>query len=117
MMATCLGAWIVFLVVVIYGPILIESTRDPRTAVKVQGISTSLTPSYLRERFSGWPAPRRNRTDRKIDRVIDPRPICQRMKVGSLCVQTAGSQGGAAAGSPRLATPLRLDSSTELITT
>ncbi len=38
-MATCLGAWIVFLVVVIYGPILIESTRDPSIAVQVQGIN------------------------------------------------------------------------------
>jgi uncharacterized membrane protein len=38
-MATYLGAWIVLLVVVIYGPILIDSTRDPSTAVKVQGIN------------------------------------------------------------------------------
>ena len=37
--ATYLGAWIVFLVVVIYGPILIDSTRDPDIAVKVQGIN------------------------------------------------------------------------------
>jgi uncharacterized membrane protein len=38
-MATCLGAWIVLLVVVIYGPILIASTRDPSTAVKVEGLN------------------------------------------------------------------------------
>jgi uncharacterized membrane protein len=37
--ATYLGAWIVLLVVVIYGPILIDSMRDPDTAVKVQGIN------------------------------------------------------------------------------
>jgi uncharacterized membrane protein YphA (DoxX/SURF4 family) len=38
-MATYLGTWIVLLVVFIYGPILVESTRDPSTAVKVQGIN------------------------------------------------------------------------------
>jgi hypothetical protein len=38
-MATYLGAWIVLLVVVIYGPILIDSTRDPSTAARVQGIN------------------------------------------------------------------------------
>ena len=38
-MATYLGAWIVLLVVVIYGPILIASTRDPSTAVKVEGLN------------------------------------------------------------------------------
>ncbi len=37
--ATCLGAWIVLLVVVIYGPILIDSTRDPSAAGKVVGIN------------------------------------------------------------------------------
>jgi len=39
MMATYLGAWIVLLVVFIYGPILIDSTRDPSTAVKVEGLN------------------------------------------------------------------------------
>lgn len=38
-MATYLGAWIVLLVVGLYGPILIASTRDPSTAVKVEGIN------------------------------------------------------------------------------
>ena len=38
-MATYLGAWIVLLMVVIYGPILIDSTRDPSTAAKVEGIN------------------------------------------------------------------------------
>ena len=38
-MATYLGAWIVLLVVVIYGPILVASTRDPSTAVKVEGLN------------------------------------------------------------------------------
>ena len=38
-MATYLGAWIVVLVVVIYGPILIDSTRDPNTAGQVVGIN------------------------------------------------------------------------------
>ena len=37
--ATYLGAWIVLLVVVIYGPILIVSLMDPGTAVKVEGIN------------------------------------------------------------------------------
>jgi uncharacterized membrane protein len=38
-MASYLGAWIALLVVVIYGPILIDSMRDPSTAVQVQGIN------------------------------------------------------------------------------
>jgi uncharacterized membrane protein len=38
-MATYLGTWIVLLVVFIYGPILVESMRDPSTAVQVQGIN------------------------------------------------------------------------------
>ena len=38
-MATYLGAWIVLLVVVIYGPILVASTRDPGTAVRVEGLN------------------------------------------------------------------------------
>jgi uncharacterized membrane protein len=37
--ATCLGAWIVLLVVVVYLPILIDSTRDPTTAGQVQGLN------------------------------------------------------------------------------
>ena len=38
-MATGLGAWIVLLVVAVYGPILIASTRDPAAAVQVEGIN------------------------------------------------------------------------------
>jgi len=38
-LATYLGAWIVFLVVVLYGPILIASARDPSVAVQVEGIN------------------------------------------------------------------------------
>jgi uncharacterized membrane protein len=37
--ATYLGAWIVFLVVVIYGPVLIGALADPSTAVKVEGLN------------------------------------------------------------------------------
>jgi hypothetical protein len=37
--ATVLGAWIVLLVVVIYGPILIASLADPSTAIKIEGIN------------------------------------------------------------------------------
>jgi uncharacterized membrane protein len=37
--ATYLGAWVVLLVVIIYGPILIVSLLDPSTAVKVEGIN------------------------------------------------------------------------------
>ena len=39
MAATYLGAWIVLLVVLVYGPILIASLRDPSTAVKVEGLN------------------------------------------------------------------------------
>ncbi|HWY22807.1 MAG TPA: hypothetical protein VNX26_16385 [Candidatus Acidoferrum sp.] len=39
MAATYLGAWIVLLVVFIYGPILIAALADPSTAVKVEGIN------------------------------------------------------------------------------
>jgi uncharacterized membrane protein len=39
MAATYLGAWIVLLVVFIYGPILIASLADPSTAVKVEGLN------------------------------------------------------------------------------
>ena len=39
MAATYLGAWIVLLVVLIYGPILIVSLLDPSTAVKIEGIN------------------------------------------------------------------------------
>jgi len=38
-MATYLGTWIVLLVVFVYGPILIDSMRDPSAAAKVQGIN------------------------------------------------------------------------------
>ena len=37
--ATYLGAWLVLLVLFIYGPILIASLLDPSTAVKVEGIN------------------------------------------------------------------------------
>jgi uncharacterized membrane protein len=39
MAATYLGAWILLLVLFIYGPILIASLADPSTAVKVEGIN------------------------------------------------------------------------------
>ena len=39
MAATYLGAWIVLLVVVIYGPVLIGALGDPSTAVKVEGLN------------------------------------------------------------------------------
>ena len=39
MAASYLGAWILLLVVVIYGPILVVSLLDPSTAVKVEGIN------------------------------------------------------------------------------
>jgi uncharacterized membrane protein len=37
--ATCLGAWIVLLVAVIYGPVLVGALADPDTNAKVEGIS------------------------------------------------------------------------------
>src|SRR5262245_49465846 len=37
--ATSLGGWIVFLVLVIYGPVLIGALSDPGTAVKLEGIN------------------------------------------------------------------------------
>jgi uncharacterized membrane protein len=37
--ATCLGTWLVLLVLFIYGPILIASLSDPSTAVKIEGIN------------------------------------------------------------------------------
>ena len=37
--ATYLGAWIVLLVVVIYGPILISALTNPSTQVKIEGIN------------------------------------------------------------------------------
>jgi uncharacterized membrane protein len=37
--ATYLGAWLVLLVVVIYGPVLIGELADPSTAVKVEGLN------------------------------------------------------------------------------
>ena len=39
MAATYLGAWIVLLVVLVYGPILIASLLDPSTDVKVEGLN------------------------------------------------------------------------------
>ncbi len=37
--ATCLGTWIVLLVVIVYGPILIAALADPNTGVKIEGIN------------------------------------------------------------------------------
>ena len=37
--ATCLGGWILLLVLVIYGPVLIVALSEPGTAVKVEGIN------------------------------------------------------------------------------
>ncbi len=37
--ATYLGAWIVLLVVVIYGPVLIGALADPSAGVKVEGLN------------------------------------------------------------------------------
>jgi uncharacterized membrane protein len=37
--ATYLGAWIVLMVVVIYGPVLLGALADPSTAVKVEGLN------------------------------------------------------------------------------
>ena len=37
--ATYLGAWIVLLVVVIYGPVMISALMDPNTAVQVEGVN------------------------------------------------------------------------------
>jgi uncharacterized membrane protein YphA (DoxX/SURF4 family) len=39
MAASFLGAWIVFLVLVIYGPVMIGALADPSTAVKVEGLN------------------------------------------------------------------------------
>jgi uncharacterized membrane protein len=37
--ATCLGGWILLLVVVIYGPVLIAALSEPGTAIKIEGIN------------------------------------------------------------------------------
>jgi uncharacterized membrane protein len=37
--AACLGAWILLLVLLVYGPILVAALFDPSTAVKVEGIN------------------------------------------------------------------------------
>jgi uncharacterized membrane protein YphA (DoxX/SURF4 family) len=37
--AACLGAWILLLVLVVYGPMLIAALLDPSAAVKVEGIN------------------------------------------------------------------------------
>jgi hypothetical protein len=37
--ATCLGGWILLMVLVIYGPVLIVALSDPETAIKVEGIN------------------------------------------------------------------------------
>jgi hypothetical protein len=38
-LATYLGAWVVLLVAFVYGPLLIDSMRDPTAAARVQGIN------------------------------------------------------------------------------
>jgi hypothetical protein len=37
--ATCLGAWILLLVLVIYGPVLVLALSEPGTAAKLEGIN------------------------------------------------------------------------------
>jgi len=37
--ATYLGAWLVLLVVVIYGPVLVGALADPSTRVQVEGVN------------------------------------------------------------------------------
>ena len=37
--ATCVGGWILLMVLVIYGPVLIVALSDPGTAIKVEGIN------------------------------------------------------------------------------
>jgi len=39
LVATCVGAWILLLVAVIYGPVLIAALSEPGTAVKMEGIN------------------------------------------------------------------------------
>ncbi len=39
MVATCVGGWIVLLVLVIYGPVLIMALSDPQTGVQIVGIN------------------------------------------------------------------------------
>jgi len=39
MAATCVGAWIVLLVVVIYGPVLVGALADPNTGVQIEGLN------------------------------------------------------------------------------
>jgi hypothetical protein len=39
MAATYLGAWMLLLVVVIYGPVLIEALADPSAGVQVEGVN------------------------------------------------------------------------------
>lgn len=39
MAATCLGSWIVLMVVIVYGPVLIAALLDPNTGVKVLGLN------------------------------------------------------------------------------
>jgi len=39
MAATYLGSWIVFIVVIIYTPVMISALLDPNTAVRVEGLN------------------------------------------------------------------------------
>jgi uncharacterized membrane protein len=39
LVATCVGGWIVFLVLAMYGPILIAALLDPRAAVQLEGVN------------------------------------------------------------------------------
>jgi len=37
--ATCVGGWLLLMVLVIYGPVLIAALSDPRIGVQVEGIN------------------------------------------------------------------------------
>ena len=57
MAATYLGAWIVLLVVFVYGPVLMASLADPKHAQsKLRDLTTFSTRCCLAERFSRWRA-------------------------------------------------------------
>jgi hypothetical protein len=83
---TCVAGWLLFLVLVIYGPLLIGALADPDTTAKVVGINyffdtlmfagvllalASATPRAFAARtdpplHSRWPRTRRQATDRWI---------------------------------------------------
>ena len=60
--------WIVLLVVFIYGPILIIRCAIRRPRPRSRGSTTSRTRCCSQERFSGWRAHRRDRTNYSSDR-------------------------------------------------